>query len=586
MFKRFKGWISSHKRLTILSIILFFLLTFFVIFLIIGQKYYGFSSKRIDLPEIVDLLDKEEEDEEIPTEEDTSSDEVESIKNLELDFLGTPVLVNKQFNLSKPGEEGKDMDDEIGKVYKTADVSNGTYMGDSLKGCEVFVLKYPSWLMETRVISCDNKKIYHISTYAQDYGSPIDVPEENVFQIPSDSENDLNRFFNNQELPEFGEIKISNNGNSFEVRSLSFELYKKSELTEVDKIGEWPVYNIASGGKGESLVSSPEGFYQILVVNPGIVSIKGESSDPEVSIKLNDGSTFSAIYDYISIGGCFDNYIEVADVKVADLTKVGTGINGESIYEDTNRNSAYLKKVYNEDYAIKDGVHTWNEIKDDDTTPYSYDKFSKSYPVIYWIDPFDRVIKFARRDFIATGGCAKPAIYLYSDTTIDLNVKVIPNGHLTFTSPKYPVNGWDVTASRSGTVEYKNNIYPYLWWESTSYGYVTPKDGWVVKKEDAKKEIGEILFDYGLNQAEVKDFTGYWVPIIERENSEYIFFTFLVDNQVNQIAKLEFSVAPENILRLFMIYKPLENYEEIAPLEIEKVQRKGFTVIEWGGAKY
>ncbi|HNR53393.1 MAG TPA: hypothetical protein PKI16_02880 [Candidatus Dojkabacteria bacterium] len=584
MIKRFKEWVSSHKRLTILFGILFILVVFFVIFLLFGQKYIGSPIGKINLPNIENLFSKD--DEEIPAEEDSPSEEIDTIKDLELDFLGSPVLVSKQFNLSKPGEDGKDIDDEIKGVYKTADVLRGTYKGESLKDCEVFILKYPSLLMEARIISCDNKKIYVIGTYAFEYGSPIDVPEENVVQVLSDSENDLNSFFNNQSLPEFGKTIVSDSGNSFEVRSLTFEVYEKGELTEIDKIDGLPVYNIASGGKGESLIASPEGFYQILVVSPGIVSINGEYNEPQVTIKLNEGGTFSAIYDYISIGGCFNNYIEVADVKLASLTKIGVGINGDSIYQDTDRNAAYLKKMYNEDYAIKDGVHKWNNLSDDDTTPYAYDKYLENYPVIYWVDPFDRIIKFANRNFISTGGCAKPAIYLYSEKAIDLNVKVIPNGHLTFTSPKYPVNGWNVTASVNGSVQYQNEIYPYLWWESTSYGYVTPENGWVIKKETAEEKIGGILSDYGLNQTEINDFLTYWIPKIERENSEYIFVTFLVNDQVNQIAKLKFSIEPDNSLRLFMIYKPLDEYEKVTPLKTEKLLRNGLTVIEWGGAKY
>lgn len=582
MLKRFKEWASNHKRLAILSVSLFSLLLLFAIFLIIGQRFYGSISGGIKIPDISNIFKEEE----IPQDEDTSSDQQSLIKNLQLDFLDSPMLVNKKFNLSKPEEDGSDMDTYIKEVYKTADVLGGTYLGDNFKGCEVFILRYPSLFMGARVISCGGGKVYLIGGYAEIDGSPIGTAEDNVTVVFPGENDTWDRLFYNPALGKFGESQTSKNGNSFEVRSLRFELYKKSELAEVDKIGQWPIYKIISGGKGEFLVSSPEGFYQVLVLNPGIVSFKGEQKDPEVTIKLNNGSTVSAIYDYVSIGGCFDNYIEVANVKMSDLTKIGTGINGDNIYQDTDRNTAYLKKVYNEDYAKEDGVHKYNSINDDDTTPYSYDKFSKSYPVIYLVDSFDRVIKFARRDFIATGGCAKPAIYLYSDKTINLNVKVIPNGRLTFTFPKYPVSGWDVTASSSGIVEYKNNSYPYLWWESTSYGYAIPNNGWVVKKENVQDRISEILFAYGLNKTEVEDFVEYWLPIMEQENSSYIFFTFLVDNQVNQIAKLEFSVAPESMLRLFMVYKPLDSYKEVTPLKIEKIQREGFTVIEWGGAKY
>jgi hypothetical protein len=39
---------------------------------------------------------------------------------------------------------------------------------------------------------------------------------------------------------------------------------------------------------------------------------------------------------------------------------------------------------------------------------------------------------------------------------------------------------------------------------------------------------------------------------------------------------------PDSMLRVFMVYKPLEEFIEIPPQEIKSFERTGFTVVEWG----
>ena len=49
-------------------------------------------------------------------------------------------------------------------------------------------------------------------------------------------------------------------------------------------------------------------------------------------------------------------------------------------------------------------------------------------------------------------------------------------------------------------------------------------------------------------------------------------------------AKLNITPNPDSMLRVFMAYKKLEEPIEIEEPVIEPFERKGFTVIEWGGA--
>ncbi len=49
------------------------------------------------------------------------------------------------------------------------------------------------------------------------------------------------------------------------------------------------------------------------------------------------------------------------------------------------------------------------------------------------------------------------------------------------------------------------------------------------------------------------------------------------------MAKLQIEPAPDSLLRVFMAFKPSEEYVEMAPQQLEGFERNGFTVVEWGG---
>ena len=50
-------------------------------------------------------------------------------------------------------------------------------------------------------------------------------------------------------------------------------------------------------------------------------------------------------------------------------------------------------------------------------------------------------------------------------------------------------------------------------------------------------------------------------------------------------AKLTVTPEPDTVIRVFMAYKPLDGYVEIAPQTLVAPERNGFTVVEWGGAE-
>ncbi|MBR3269031.1 MAG: hypothetical protein IKI58_09985 [Oscillospiraceae bacterium] len=66
------------------------------------------------------------------------------------------------------------------------------------------------------------------------------------------------------------------------------------------------------------------------------------------------------------------------------------------------------------------------------------------------------------------------------------------------------------------------------------------------------------------------------------EHNAYNLITFQSD-AYTESAKLNISPAPDSICRIFMAYIPLEESVEIEPQQLSNFERKGFTVVEWGG---
>ena len=52
----------------------------------------------------------------------------------------------------------------------------------------------------------------------------------------------------------------------------------------------------------------------------------------------------------------------------------------------------------------------------------------------------------------------------------------------------------------------------------------------------------------------------------------------------DKFAPLKIEPNPDSIQRVYMALKPLDEYVEIPEQQLEKFERTGFTVIEWGGS--
>lgn len=178
----------------------------------------------------------------------------------------------------------------------------------------------------------------------------------------------------------------------------------------------------------------------------------------------------------------------------------------------------------------------------------------------------------------------KPVIYLYPIDPTDVSVKLgYSQEKLTYTYPEYN-GGWNVTAYPDGRIVNKSDKseHWYLFWEGDKKLNWNFDEGFVVKGSDTERFLREKLSVLGLTTREMNDFITYWAP--EMSRNEYNMVTFSKE-QYEQLAPLYVSPAPDTVLRVHMVYKPCEAGTKIKPQRLGFTERRGFTVVEWGGTR-
>ncbi len=199
----------------------------------------------------------------------------------------------------------------------------------------------------------------------------------------------------------------------------------------------------------------------------------------------------------------------------------------------------------------------------------------------YYLGTYDSSKQYYEYRFL--GDFAKPVIYLYPQETTDISVRLDFNGDLTCTYPDYD-KGWNVTAEPDGTLINKDDgrEYSYLFWEGEGTAYWDLSKGFVVEGKDTLKFLQDTLWNMGLNYKEMNDFIVYWLPQMNKNKYNLISFQ---TGAYKKSAKLNITPEPDSILRIFMVYKPLNQPVDIAPQDFKPFTREGFTVIEWGGSE-
>ena len=185
--------------------------------------------------------------------------------------------------------------------------------------------------------------------------------------------------------------------------------------------------------------------------------------------------------------------------------------------------------------------------------------------------------------FMEEQAALKPVIYLYPSEETEVSVKLSYSGELTTTYPAYG-EGWHVTARPDGTLMNKadGKEYSYLFWEGVSDTEYDMSRGFVVKGEDTAAFLQETLKKLGLTPREYNEFIVFWLP--RMQENPYNLITFQTD-RYTESAKLSITPRPDSVLRVFMAYRPLQEPIKVEAQPLPAFERKGFTVVEWGGAQ-
>ena len=165
---------------------------------------------------------------------------------------------------------------------------------------------------------------------------------------------------------------------------------------------------------------------------------------------------------------------------------------------------------------------------------------------------------------------------------LDYNGKIIAD----YPNYDYSMNGWNVFAYPDGRIinNADHQEYSYLFWEGEPVDKINYdlSKGFVVKGSDIKSFLQNKLSEIGLTSKEYNEFIVYWYP--KMKNNKYNLIHFAGEEYTNT-APLNISPEPDSMLRVFMVFKPLNTPMDIAPQEIQRFDRKGFAVIEWGGTE-
>lgn len=177
----------------------------------------------------------------------------------------------------------------------------------------------------------------------------------------------------------------------------------------------------------------------------------------------------------------------------------------------------------------------------------------------------------------------KPVIYLYPEAETAVTVTLDLEGRLTCVYPAMERGAWTVTAQPDGTLtDAQGQTYNYLYWEGVSDADYDLSQGFCVSGADTAAFLEDALSQLGLTRREANEFIVYWLP--RMEPNPYNLISFQTDAYTSHAA-LTVTPEPDSLLRVFMVWKPLETPVDVPAQSLPAFSRSGFTVVEWGGAE-
>lgn len=181
----------------------------------------------------------------------------------------------------------------------------------------------------------------------------------------------------------------------------------------------------------------------------------------------------------------------------------------------------------------------------------------------------------------------KPVLYLYPEEPTYVDVKLEVPGFVFKSIPEYPDEGWqDVLAYPNGTLIYKGKTYGDLFYETTVVeNPSTRNEGILIARDTLYRDLDRLIVAYGLQGKERSDFLEYWVPRLQREGGSYYFTRILTWEEKNKVDLVHIDPKPDTFIHLLLEFKAVSRDYQFKrqSLPVKQPERKGFTVVEWGG---
>jgi hypothetical protein len=288
-----------------------------------------------------------------------------------------------------------------------------------------------------------------------------------------------------------------------------------------------------------------------------------------------------------SIMTCHSNKNEAVIIKMKKTTKKEITVSG--IITDCEGiplagASISILRTHEFKYADFDGKYLISALEDDILVFSFIGMKSKNVPLNQQTKI--NVMLKSKTNNLPQVNIKKPIIYLYPTAKTDITLELDFKGKLHTTFPEY-TDKWDVTAYPDGRIFDKKTkrFYASLFWDGEfnfSQEHYSYKDGFVVAKKDLTSFLIEKLEFMGLNNSETNEFVQYWLPILEKNETNCIHF--LVNADYNVISRNIIEPKPETELRIFMEFYAVDKTLKIPEQNLRKTERRGFTLVEWGGS--
>ncbi len=181
----------------------------------------------------------------------------------------------------------------------------------------------------------------------------------------------------------------------------------------------------------------------------------------------------------------------------------------------------------------------------------------------------------------------KPVLYLYPTQKQEIKIQLKFATHDLVTSyPNYN-KGWNVIATPNGELTnlVTNKKHYCLYWETKGKPIVNElRTGFVIEGKNTEKFLEDKLALLGLNEREANEFIIYWLPQMESNKANVIYFA---TTEYENESTLIITPKPLQTIRVMMLWQPLQNSNVIfMPQKLIPTKRqKGFVAVEWGGSK-